>query len=128
MEKWSFKFWGYSLHDYASRSLLEAMNLGPETKRLLFTSELQTINSQLANYFYRLAVPALSRLKGFNDFKPYNQALQLVIEGQKNLLEVKALRINLSYQLGRFTSLGALLAHSRHGFLPCFVPRGGKKF
>lgn len=96
-------FGAYSLHDYASRSLLEAMNLGPEIKRILFTSEAQTINSQFANYFYRLAVPALSRLKGFNDFKPYNQALQLVIEGQKNLLEVKALENQLKLSTGPFS-------------------------
>lgn len=109
-----FKLEGsYSLHDYASRSLMEAMNLGPQTKRIQWSTEAQTINSQLANHFYRLGVPALARLRSFHDFKPYNQSLQLVIDGQKNLLEIRDLEQQLKLITGAFSPRWELFALTR---------------
>ena len=85
----------YSLHDYSSRSLLEAMGLGPELKRVNQSGDVQGSNSALANFFYRLAIPAFSRLKTWKEFKPYNQALQLVIEGPKNYFETEEIENEL---------------------------------
>lgn len=93
----------YSLHDYASGALLEAMNLGPEIKRVTSTEDHQVINSQLANYFYRMAASGFVRLKSFQDFRPYNQVQQLVIEGHKNFLEVLAVENEIRLQLGTFS-------------------------
>lgn len=93
----------YSLHDYASGALLEAMNLGPEIKRIASNEDHQAINSQLANYFYRMAASGLVRLKSFQDFRPYNQVQQLVIEGHKNFLEILAVENEIRLQLGTFS-------------------------
>ncbi|GEM_PF-3717673 len=123
-----FQFSGsYSLHDYGSRALLEAMNLGPETKRVSFNQEAQAINSQLANYFYRLGVPAFSRLKGFNNFRPFNQALQLVIEGQRNLLEIKDLEQQLKLSTASFSPRWELFALTRDTVQYKVLYRGEEK-
>lgn len=117
----------YSLHDYSSRSLLEAMNLGPETRRVNFKQEPQIVNSTLANHFFRLSLPAFTRLKSFNDFRPYNQVLQLVIEGQKNLLEVKDLEQQLKLITGTFSPRWELYSLTRNTVSFRILYRGEEK-
>ncbi len=117
----------YSLHDYSSRSLLEAMNLGPEFKRIQFNKDPQITNSTFANHLYRMSLPSFTRLKSFNDFRPYNQVLQLVIEGQKNLLEIKDLESQLKLTTNSFSPRWELYSLSRNTVSFKILYRGEEK-